>query len=176
MGSSFEQIVLKILARTLKKSSPSACHAFHWCPAHHTALLFHTIFIVSFDTELTAHDGNQEFTERDSAVGWTVWSCGRYHSTHRLWAKDTGIEVSSEFSPINVPTKQESFNLENHFKIAVSEDTDLLAAVISSSSSKHCTSVVEKHSSMGKGDRDVQVFRRYRKDRISVINWNGKLN
>ena len=36
----------------------------------------------------------------------------------------TCIEVSSVHTPINFPTRRDSFNLENNLKIAVSEDSD----------------------------------------------------
>ena len=57
-------------------SSPSRYHVSPWCPAHNVIVLFHATFSVN---ECTLHGWNQESRERNSAVGWIVWSSGRLH-------------------------------------------------------------------------------------------------
>ena len=89
MDSRLEQTALKSSACPVKESSPSPYLVFPWCPAHCIIVLFHITFVVS---DHTAYDWNQEFTERDSAVGlgqmqdsgWALecglsfWRTGRY--------------------------------------------------------------------------------------------------
>ena len=84
-----------------------------------------------------ANDWNQIKPVCDSALGWTVWPSGRCDSETQVMNPSSASMVSSEHTPINLPTRDMGFQQEYDATIAASEVLNLPCYSGASSSSQH---------------------------------------
>ena len=107
---------LKFSACILPKTSP---------PSRYVTLGCSTCFVILFDRSTDLETGIRSIqTATPRLSGQSRHLVDPIQSTD--YEPKTCIGVSSEHTPINFPTRRDSFNLENDLKFAFSEDSDHL--------------------------------------------------